>query len=146
MWSSRLIMRHNGKPMAVTGREGPLGCETSRLPHFLDNQPTDGGADVSLTRQPAALYLQEDSWYSFLLEAEWTPGHSGAGRIRSNEKSKDLIGNRTRDLPACSIVPQPTTLLRAPLCDMYVQQINRSTHQLCNLCGDSVNLFVLNYE
>jgi hypothetical protein len=25
----------------------------------------------------------------------------------------DLIGNRTRELPACSIVPQPTTLPRA---------------------------------
>jgi hypothetical protein len=30
------------------------------------------------------------------------------------EKSNDLIGNRTRDLPACSILPQPTTLPRAP--------------------------------
>jgi hypothetical protein len=26
-----------------------------------------------------------------------------------------LIGNRSRDLPACSIVPQPTTLPRAPV-------------------------------
>jgi hypothetical protein len=34
--------------------------------------------------------------------------------IRSIEKSNELIGNRTRDLPACSIVPQPTTLPRAP--------------------------------
>jgi hypothetical protein len=33
-----------------------------------------------------------------------------AGRIRSIEKSSDLIGTRTRDLPACSIVPQPTML------------------------------------
>jgi hypothetical protein len=32
-----------------------------------------------------------------------------AGRIRSIEKSNDLIGIRTRDLPACSVVPQPTT-------------------------------------
>jgi hypothetical protein len=39
-------------------------------------------------------------------------GHSAAGRIRSIEKSSDLIGNRTRDLPACSIVPQPTALPR----------------------------------
>jgi hypothetical protein len=30
-------------------------------------------------------------------------GHSAAGRIRSVEKSNDLIGNQTRDLPACSI-------------------------------------------
>jgi hypothetical protein len=29
------------------------------------------------------------------------------------EKSNDLIGNQTHDLPACSIVPQPTTLPRA---------------------------------
>jgi hypothetical protein len=36
-------------------------------------------------------------------------GHSAAGRIRSLEKS-----NRTLDLPAYSIVSQPTTLSRAP--------------------------------
>jgi hypothetical protein len=34
---------------------------------------------------PAALYSPETlsfcSWYSFLLEAEWIPGHSEAGRI-----------------------------------------------------------------
>jgi hypothetical protein len=35
--------------------------------------------------------------------------------MRSIEKSNDLIGNRTRALPACSIVPQRTTLPRAPL-------------------------------
>jgi hypothetical protein len=34
-------------------------------------------------------------------------GHSEAGRIRLIEKSNDLIGNRTCDLPACSLVPQP---------------------------------------
>jgi hypothetical protein len=39
-------------------------------------------------------------------------GHSAAERIRSIEKSNDLIGNRTRDIPACGIVPQPTTLPR----------------------------------
>jgi hypothetical protein len=36
---------------------------------------------------------------------------TGTGRIRSIEKSSDLIGNRTRDLQTCSIVPQPTTLM-----------------------------------
>jgi hypothetical protein len=30
---------------------GPQGCETSRLPYFLDNRLTDGGEVVSLTRQ-----------------------------------------------------------------------------------------------
>jgi hypothetical protein len=37
-------------------------------------------------------------------------GHSAPGKIRSIEKSNDLIGDRTRDLMAFSIVPQPTTL------------------------------------
>jgi hypothetical protein len=70
----------------VTGRGDPQGCEMPRLPHFLDNQPTDGGQVVSLTRRPP-FTLQEDSWYSFLLEAEYTQGHSATGKIRSIEKS-----------------------------------------------------------
>jgi hypothetical protein len=35
---------------------------------------TDGREVVSHTRRPAALYPQEGSWYSFLLETESTPG------------------------------------------------------------------------
>jgi hypothetical protein len=38
--------------MPVTGHEGPEGCETSRLPHFVDNRLTEGGEVVSLTRWP----------------------------------------------------------------------------------------------
>jgi hypothetical protein len=53
----------------VTGRGSPYGCERSMLPHFLDNRLTDGGVVVSLTHQPP-FTRQEDSWYSFLLEAE----------------------------------------------------------------------------
>jgi hypothetical protein len=46
------------KAVPVTGREGPYGCETSRLPHFLANRLTDGGEVVSLTRRrPAARFL-----------------------------------------------------------------------------------------
>jgi hypothetical protein len=37
------------------------------------------------------------------------------GRIRSIEKFSDLIGKRTRDLPACNIAPQVTM----PQCDKY---------------------------
>jgi hypothetical protein len=59
------------------------------LPHFIENRVTDGG-EVNLRHQPIAFYPQEDSWYSFLLEFE---DHSAAERIRSIEKSNDLIGN-----------------------------------------------------
>jgi hypothetical protein len=55
------------KLFLLTGRGGPYVCEASRLPHFLGNRLTDGREVVMLTRQ-------EDSWYSFLLEAESTPG------------------------------------------------------------------------
>jgi hypothetical protein len=49
-----------------------------------------------------------------MLEAESIPDHSAAGWIRSIEKSNELIGNRTRGLPAFNIVLQSTTLPRAP--------------------------------
>jgi hypothetical protein len=39
--------------------------------------------------------------------------HSAAGRIRPIEKKIHIIGTRTRDVPASSIVPQPTTPPRA---------------------------------
>jgi hypothetical protein len=71
-----------------------------RFPHFLDSRLTDGGEFVNLTRRPH-LYPQEDSWYSFLLEAE-SEGHTKAGRISSIEKSNNFTGNRTPDFRDCS--------------------------------------------
>jgi hypothetical protein len=38
--------KHKGKAIPVTDHGGPQGCETSRLPHFLDNRFTDGGEVV----------------------------------------------------------------------------------------------------
>jgi hypothetical protein len=64
-------MSHTAIP--VTGREGPEGCETSRLPHLLDNRLTYGGKVASLTRRPP-FTPQKDSWYSLLLESESIPG------------------------------------------------------------------------
>jgi hypothetical protein len=55
--------------LSLTGRGCPYGCETSMLPHFLENQLTVGG-DVGSTGHQAVTYPQEDSWYSFLLEAK----------------------------------------------------------------------------
>jgi hypothetical protein len=64
---------------------------------------------VNLRRRPPFI-PQEDFWYSFFLEVESNPVLSVAGRIRSIEKSSELIGNRTRDIP-----PQATTLPRVPM-------------------------------
>jgi hypothetical protein len=87
------------KAIPVTGREGPQGCEKSRLPHFVDNRPTDGGEVIRLTRWPP-FTPQEDS------VRDWVDPRAivrleGLGEL----KKIHLIGTRTRDLPACSIVP-----------------------------------------
>jgi hypothetical protein len=51
------------------------------------------------------MYVEYKQYNPVVLRAMW---------IRSTEISNDLMGNQTRDPPACSIVPQPTTLPRAP--------------------------------
>jgi hypothetical protein len=50
-------------------------------------------------------------------------GHSATGKIGSIKESIDFIGNRTHDVPACSIVSQPTKLLRAPLIGSSIRNI-----------------------
>jgi hypothetical protein len=41
------------KSIIVTGRGDSQGCETSKVPHFLDNRFTDGGKVVRFTRWPS---------------------------------------------------------------------------------------------
>jgi hypothetical protein len=53
----------------------------------------------------------------------------GLGKLKN---SVDLVGNLTRDLPACSIVPQPTTLPRAPLKDLTTLITAGEDRNLCN--------------
>jgi hypothetical protein len=55
-WNQLFAVMSKGKAMPLTGRGGPRGSETSRLPHVLDNRLTEGGEVVSLTRRPAAFY------------------------------------------------------------------------------------------
>jgi hypothetical protein len=70
---SKYIKEVESKGISLTGSGGQYGCETAKFPHFLDNRLTDGGKVVSPTRRPP-FTPQGDSWYSFLLEAESTPG------------------------------------------------------------------------
>jgi hypothetical protein len=85
----------------------------SRLLHFLDNRLTDGGEVVSLMRW-LPFTIRKIPRTSFCQRLGQPQSHSAAGKIRTIEKTND-IRNRTRDLLACSIVPQPTTLSHAPL-------------------------------
>jgi hypothetical protein len=50
----------------------------------------------------------------------------GLGQLK---QLNDLIDNRTRDLPACSIVPQPTTLPGAPP-GIYRERTTETTRRI----------------
>jgi hypothetical protein len=74
---------------------------------ILRQSAHEGGKVSPTHRQP--LPPRNYSWYSFLLEAESTPGPYCCQKDYVNEKfSSDTIGNRTRDLPACNTVSQLT--------------------------------------
>jgi hypothetical protein len=83
--TSRPVSIHNMiKAISVTGHQSLKDCEMLRIPHCLDSWLTDGGKVASLTRRLS--FTPQNIifcfWYSFLLEAEWTPGSSADGRIR----------------------------------------------------------------
>ena len=81
-----------------------------RVPEGWDSQilrhsAPEGGKVVSPTHRPH-LPPRKYFWYSFLLEAESTPGPYFGRKDYVNEKnSSDTIGNRTHDLPSCSPTP-----------------------------------------
>ena len=57
-------------------------------------------------------------------------GHSVAGRIMSMKNCNDTIGNRTRDIPTCRVVPQPTVPPRDP---SHPRGIQFAMHKSCKI-------------
>ena len=107
----------------------PRGFQVFEAPRFQDNQ------HMKVVRLSALrtgrLYPQEIFLVLISVKRLSQPqGHSAAGRIMSMKNSNETIGNRTRDLPTCSAVPQPITLPRAHNRTTYrtkvtVQEMNR---------------------
>ena len=84
--------------------------QTLRVPGVWDSQMKG----VRLSAQNA-FTPSKYSCYTFLLEAESnTVRPEGICQMKN---FNDTVGNRTRDLPNCSAVPQPTTPLR--LVELY---------------------------
>jgi hypothetical protein len=94
------------RPRQALRVPGGWGSEISR------QSAHEGGKVVSPSHRPS-LPPRKCSWYSFLGLSR-PQGHSATERIMSMKNSKDTIGNRTRDLPVCSAVPQSTAPPRAP--------------------------------
>jgi len=67
-----MFLRKKGKAVPLQVWSGPDGSRELRLPDFVTTAQ-DGGKVVSLTHRPA-FAPRKCSWYSFLLEAESTPG------------------------------------------------------------------------
>jgi hypothetical protein len=61
------------KSNPITGLDRPLGSQEVEAPRFFRQSAHEGGKVVSPTHRPP-LPPRKDSWYSFLLEAESTPG------------------------------------------------------------------------
>ena len=60
------------------------------------------------------------------------------------KNSNDTIWNRTRDLPACSAVPQPTALPRAPIKMVpYKNQLGGGDVEWIDLGQDNGKLMAL---
>jgi len=79
----------------------PCGFYEVEAPRFQDSRHMKV---VRLsTLRTARLYPRK----YFCYRLSQPQGHGAAGRIMSMKNSSDTIGNRTRDLPACSAVPQP---------------------------------------
>jgi hypothetical protein len=109
----------------VRGRGGLWSCETSRFPRFLDSRLRYGSDIVSLTLQPS--FTPQKHFLVLISVKGWV---NLKAMVRLEELGKlmkfiHIIGDRTRDLLACTIVPQPTTLRNVTGCRIRYQHVLR---------------------
>ena len=85
----------------------------------------DGGKVVSLTHW-LPLPPRNTPGTHFCQRMSRPQGHGATGRIMSLKNSNGTIGNRTRDLPVCSIVPLLLLLLLTTTITIIIRNIYTS--------------------
>jgi hypothetical protein len=111
---SRKVKQTHYRTGDFLGVPGGCGSQISRQSAHED------GKVVSRTPWPP-LPTRSIHGTHFCQRLSQTESHSAAGRIMPIKKLHDTIGNRTRDLPACSAVPQPTAPPRAStICSLFL--------------------------
>jgi len=112
------VRKGKGKSVPLQAWSGPEGCRKLRFPDYMTTAQ-DGVQVVSLTHRPH-LPPRKSSWYSFLLEAESTPGpYCERKDFMSMKYSNDTSWDRTSDLPICSTAPSPLCHCGSPLFSVY---------------------------
>ena len=111
MFSQRTV-KGKDKAIPLHAWAGPEGSRRLRLPDFK-TIGTKGSKVVSPTHR-SPLPPGNIPGTHFCQRLSQPQGHSVGGRIVSMKNSSDTMGNRTRDLLACSAVPQPPAPPRAP--------------------------------
>jgi hypothetical protein len=107
----------NARSFPATGLDRPLEFQEVEAPEFLDNR------HMKVVRLSALrtgrLYPQKGFLVLICVKRLSRPqGHNATGRIKLLKNSSDSIWNRTRDVPVCSAVPQPTAPPRTPKVDL----------------------------
>jgi hypothetical protein len=96
---------------------------------------------VSPKNRPPLL-LRKYSWYSFLSEAGSITGSQCGRKNYIDDKLQWHLRNRTRDLPVCSAMSQPTAL---PLDDGQLGRNTKNWRQILQSCIHSNACFVFKY-
>ena len=105
------LLQYNN-PIRGLGR--PSGVQYFEAPRFQNNRHMEAVRLSAL--RTVRLYPPGNIPGTHFCQCLSRPqGHSAAERIMSMKKSNETIGNRTRDLPLCYAVSQPTVPLRPPM-------------------------------
>ena len=109
-----LPYEHKWQSNPITGLDRSWGFQEDEAPRFQDNRHMKV-VRLSALRTGRLYPSGNIPATNFCQRLSRPQDHIATGRIMSTKNSNDTIGNRTRDLPACNAVPQPTAPPRNPI-------------------------------